>query len=62
MLTCFCTLWTRGVPLSFLSSAGGKKALGKNNAVFISTAMVLASYLLDRLLSCTYLPHRLAVR
>lgn len=52
VLTSFSGLWARGLPLSFLSSAGGKKALGKNNAVFITIAMVVASYFLDAVLSC----------
>jgi hypothetical protein len=52
MLTSFSSLWTRGIPLFFLSSAGGKKALGKNNAVFITIAMIVSTYLLDSLLTC----------
>ncbi|KAL8291897.1 hypothetical protein RQP46_002155 [Phenoliferia psychrophenolica] len=51
MLTSFNTLWTRGIPITFLSPSGGKKALGKNNAVFITFALVGASYLLDSLLT-----------
>lgn len=51
MLTSFNTLWTRGVPLVFLSSAGGKRAHGRNNAVFITLAMTGAAYVLDSMLS-----------
>ena len=47
MLTSFCALWTRGVPISFLSPSGGRKALGKSNAVLITVALVGAAYLLD---------------
>lgn len=52
MLTSFGSLWTRGIPLAFLSSAGGKKALGRNNAVFITLAMTGGAYVLDSMLSC----------
>ena len=56
MLTSFGTLWTRGFPLSFLSSAGGNKALGKNNAVFITIGMLVVCYFLDLLVSCESSP------
>ncbi|KAK4705893.1 solute carrier family 30 (zinc transporter), member 5/7, partial [Phenoliferia sp. Uapishka_3] len=50
-LSVISTLWTRGVPISLLSPSGGKKALGKSNAVFITFAVILAAYLLDSLLT-----------
>lgn len=60
MVTSFSTLWTRGVPIAFLSPAGGKKAIGKSNAVLITVALIVVAYLLDSLLTCAFAESRFA--
>ncbi|GAA6016759.1 hypothetical protein JCM11491_001797 [Sporobolomyces phaffii] len=49
LLTSFAPLWARGIP--FLARTSSKKAVGSSNALFITIAMVSASYLVDSTLS-----------
>ncbi|GAA5914613.1 hypothetical protein JCM6882_001217 [Rhodosporidiobolus microsporus] len=48
LLTSFAPLWTRGMP--FIKT-GGRKAVGPSNALFMTAAMVVVSYLVDSALS-----------
>ncbi|KAM0786639.1 hypothetical protein ACM66B_002091 [Microbotryomycetes sp. NB124-2] len=52
VMTAFSQLWARGPPIGFLAG-GGNKALGKSNALLISTAMVVTSFFVDSALTGT---------